>query len=116
MDAIHDSPEAPASARRAWTAILLVSLAWIVGLGLAYSVAGLMGTTLDPATGEGPSAAQRAVAFGAAGAVWMSVPLAAIVLAVAPVRAGSRSAIAAMAVGGVLVVAMGALTVANLVA
>lgn len=113
--AADDRHVAGKSAKRAWIAVALTPVGVVAGLVVAYAVAAVMGVTLDPASGPGPSGTERAIVFSIAGVVWLAAPVVAVVLAVRPAQSGNRSGVAALVVGAVMVVAMVALTIANLI-
>jgi uncharacterized membrane protein YhaH (DUF805 family) len=108
---VREAPER--SARRAWVAVALTPVGLLAGLAVAYAVAAVIGVTLDPATGPGPTLAEKAVVFSIAGLVWLAAPIATVLLAFRPARSGNRSGIAALVVGVLLLVAMLALTITN---
>ncbi len=102
-----DQPRAPAapveSSRRAWIAIALTPVGLLLSVAVGYAVAGLIGVTLDPATGPGPTIGQNFVVWSIGSLCWFAPPVAAIVLARRPASARNRAARAALAVGGLLV-------------
>ncbi len=117
MTAVH-SARAPAppipSARPAWIAIALTPVGLLLSVAVGYGVAALIGVTLDPATGPGPTVWQNFIVWSIGSICWFAPPVAAIVFARAPARAGNRAGIAALVVGAVLVAAGIALYVASL--
>jgi len=104
----------PAGTRAAWIAVACTPVGVVVGVAVAYAVAGLIGVTLDPAGPSTVTAAQRALVWGVAGAVWLAAPVAGVALAVRPARSASRSGVAALVASSVLVVAMAVITVVSI--
>jgi len=113
-DPVNSRQAAKASAARAWVAAAMTPVGLIAGLGVAYAVAAVIGVTLDPASGPGPSLAEKTVVFSIAGLVWLAAPIATVVLAFGPARSGNRSGFAAFVVGVLLLLAMLTLTIANI--
>ncbi len=102
------------SARAAWLAIALTPVGVLVSVVVGYGVAGLLGVTLDPANGPGPTLWQNFIVWSIGSICWFAPPVAAIVLARAPVRAGNRAGITALVVAAILVAAGIALYAASL--
>jgi hypothetical protein len=111
---VGEQRDAEPSAARAWVAAALTPIGVVAGLFVAYAVAGVMGVTLDPPPYPGPTATERAIVFSIAGLVWLAAPTAAVLFAVRPARSRNRSGVAALVVAGLLLIAMLALTIANL--
>jgi len=114
MTEAHPVSETKLSARRAWIAVALTPFGVVAGLFVAYGVAAIMGVTLDPATGPGPTTTDKAIVFSIAGLVWLAPPTAAVVLAVRPAKSMNGSGIAALIVGALLFAGMLALTITNI--
>lgn len=105
----------PPSAARAWLTIALTPVGLLLSIAVGYGIAAILGVTLDPATGPGPSTGENLVIWGIAGLFWLAPPALGIRLAVGPARAGSRSGLAASIVGGILLVAGLGLLVVSIV-
>lgn len=99
------------SAARSWRVVALTPVGVLVGVSVAYAVAAVIGVTLDPATGPGPSFVERLIIWSVASLAWLAPPVGAVLLARRPARAGSRSGLAALIVGSALLAATIALSV-----
>ena len=98
-------------AGRAWAVLALTPVGVVAGVAVAYAVAAVIGVTLDPATGPGPNFVERLIIWSVASVVWLAAPFGAVLLARRPARVGSRSGIAALIVGSVILAAAVALSV-----
>jgi hypothetical protein len=110
------SSEQIPSAVRAWIAIALSPIGVVAGVGVAYAVAAMIGVTLDPATPlQARSFAQNTLCYGVATLVALIAPVIAVVLAVHPAQAGSRSGRVALVVAILLVLGVLALMIPSLI-
>ncbi len=80
---------------------MLTPVGVLGGVVVAYGVAAVMGVTLDPATGPGPSLGERMIIWLAASLVWLAAPVAAVLFA-RHIRHESRSGAVAFVVGWVV--------------
>ena len=117
MQSVAKPPsEQTPSAGRAWIAIALSPIGIVAGVAIGYAVAAMIGVTLDPATPlQTRSFAQNTLCYGATALVALIAPVVAVVLAVHPARAGSRSGKVALVVAIVLVLGVLALVIPSLI-
>jgi len=103
------------SASLAWVAIICAPFGVVASVGVAYAIAALLGVTLDPANGPRLAAWQNAAIWTIAGVVMMAAPVGAILCALGPARAGSRSGLAALVVASLVLCGTLAITISSLV-
>jgi hypothetical protein len=104
------------SAAKAWIAVALSPIGVLLAIGVAYAIAAMIGVTLDPATPtQTRSFAQNTLCWGIATLVALSAPIAAVVLALPPARAGTRSGKAALVAGILVLLGVLALMIPSLI-
>jgi hypothetical protein len=99
MTAPTTAPAATTPSRKAWNWIALWPAGILAGVVVLYVVAGLLGVTVEPASGHAPLP-QRIVVLGATSIVWLIAPVFAFLRAMFAVRVmkKARSARAALVV------------------
>lgn len=108
---VHDSPvnssvtpKSGASARRAWLALACTPLVVVVGFFVPYWVAAVIDAPFAASPSQPLSFLQALVLFVTTAVIVVAAPGFALVSAIGPARAGSRSARAALIVSALLIV------------